>query len=307
MSPRSSSSRGSRLRDRLGGVLGRRLLSVFAGPDVDWDEIEETLLAADIGTDATDDILAGLRTALKTLTKADIEADPLAALRDQLLTVLDPDIDRSLAIGEPGDGQAATVVLVGVNGVGKTTTLGKLANLLVEDGYSALIGAADTFRAAAADQVATWGSRIGVEVVRADRDGADPAAVAFEAAERARETPVDVLLIDTAGRLQNKRDLMDELGKILRVLRRRAPVAEVLLVLDATTGQNGLAQARVFAEAAAVTGIVLAKLDGSAKGGIVVQVQRELGVPVKYVGMGERVDDLAPFDPEAFVDGLLGP
>lgn len=300
MSKRSS-SRSTRLRERLGGALGTRLRSLFSSAEVDWDELEEILIGADVGVDAADSILEGLKKAVRGET-----ADPLDVLRTLLLDALDPGLDRSLAIGEPGSGAGAPVVLVGVNGVGKTTTLGKLAHLLVEDGYSAVIGAADTFRAAAADQIATWGARIGVEVVRADRDGADPAAVAFEAAERAREADADVLLVDTAGRLQNKRDLMDQLGKILRVLSRHTPVAEVLLVLDATTGQNGLSQARVFTEAADVTGIVLAKLDGSAKGGVVLQVQRELGVPVKFVGLGERADDLAPFDPEAFVDGLLG-
>ena len=300
MSKRSS-SRSTRLRERLGGALGTRLRSLFSSAEVDWDELEEILIGADVGVDAADSILEGLKKAVRGET-----ADPLDVLRGLLLDALDPALDRSLAIGEPGSGAGAPVVLVGVNGVGKTTTLGKLAHLLVEDGYSAVIGAADTFRAAAADQIATWGARIGVEVVRADRDGADPAAVAFEAAERAREADADVLLVDTAGRLQNKRDLMDQLGKILRVLSRHTPVAEVLLVLDATTGQNGLSQARVFTEAADVTGIVLAKLDGSAKGGVVLQVQRELGVPVKFVGLGERADDLAPFDPEAFVDGLLG-
>ncbi len=300
MTPRPS--RSARLRERLGGAFGTRVRALFSTPEVDWDDLEEVLLGADIGVDATDAILDGLKTALK----GGRETDPIDALRGLLLDALDPSLDRSLAIGEPGSGASAPVVLVGVNGVGKTTTLGKLAHLLAEDGYSAVIGAADTFRAAAADQVATWGARIGVEVVRADRDGADPAAVAFEAAERARENGADVLLVDTAGRLQNKRDLMDELGKILRVLSRHTPVADVLLVLDATTGQNGLNQARVFTEVASVTGIVLAKLDGSAKGGVVVQVQRELGVPVKFVGLGERAEDLTPFEAEAFVDGLLG-
>jgi fused signal recognition particle receptor len=290
------------LRDRLGGILGKRILSVLSHPsDIDWNEIEETLLQADVGAEATEAILKGLKDRLR----GDRDADPRSALREELLATLDPSLDRSLTIGAPGEGGGAPVVLVGVNGVGKTTTVGKLAHLLVEDGYSVIIGAADTFRAAAADQVATWGSRIGVEVVRSDRDGGDPAAVVFEAVERAGELSVDVVLVDTAGRLQNKRDLMDQLGKILRVLSRRG-IAEVLLVLDATTGQNGLAQAKVFTEVASVTGIVLAKLDGSAKGGIVIQIERELGVPVKFVGLGERADDLAPFDPEAFVDGMLG-
>ncbi len=301
---RPSTPRSDRLRGRWAGGFGRKLLGVLARPalaDIDWEELEEALLVADVGVEATDTIVAALRERLKR----DRAADAKEAVREELVRILDPSADRTLAIGSPGDGEAATVVVVGVNGVGKTTTVGKLARLLVEDGYSAMIGAADTFRAAAADQVATWGARAGIAVVRSDRDGGDPAAVAFEASQRARDTGTDVLLVDTAGRLQNKRDLMDELGKILRVLSRARPIAEVLLVLDATTGQNGLKQARVFQEAASITGIVLAKLDGSAKGGVVVQVQRELGVPVKFVGLGEKADDLVPFDPEAFVEGLL--
>ena len=231
---------------------------------------------------------------------------PHEALRAALLEVVDPDADRSLALGVPGQGEAKSVIVVGVNGVGKTTTVGKLARVLVADGYSVVLGAADTFRAAAADQLETWGARVGVPVERSERDGADPASVAFAAAERAVGDSADAVLIDTAGRLQNKAGLMDELGKIVRVVGKVAPKAEVLLVLDATTGQNGLTQARVFAEATEVTGIVLTKLDGSAKGGIVVAVQRGLGVPVKFVGLGEGADDLAPFDPVAFVDSLVG-
>ena len=195
--------------------------------------------------------------------------------------------------------------MVGVNGTGKTTTVGKLARVLVADGRTVLLGAADTFRAAAADQLATWGQRVGVDVVRSEREGADPASVAFEAVKEGASRGVDVVVVDTAGRLQNKSTLMDELGKIKRVMDRQAPVGEVLLVLDATTGQNGLQQALVFAEAVGVTGIVLTKLDGSAKGGIVVSVQRQLGVPVKFVGLGEGADDLAPFDPEGFVDAIV--
>ncbi len=299
-----STPRFDRLRGRWAGSLGKRLLGVLVRPalaDVDWTELEETLLVADVGAGATEEILAALRARLQH----DRGGDAREAIREELVRILDPSTDRTLAIGAPGDGRAATIVVVGVNGVGKTTTVGKLARALIRDGYTAMIGAADTFRAAAADQVATWGSRAGVEVVRSDRDGGDPAAVAFEASERAHETGTDVLLVDTAGRLQNRRDLMDELGKTLRVLSRSGPVAEVLLVLDATTGQNGLNQARVFAEVASITGIILAKLDGSAKGGVVIQVQRELGVPIKFVGLGEGADDLVPFDAEAFVDGLL--
>lgn len=297
-------SRVSRLRDRWKAGFGKKLAAVLSRPrleDIDWDDLESTLIGADVGVEATEEILALMRARLKK----DRDADAHDAVRDGLIQVLEPAMNRTLNIGPPGSGGAASVVIVGVNGVGKTTTLGKLAKLLAVEGYSVLIAAADTFRAAAADQVSTWGARIGAEVVRANTDGGDPAAVAFEAVERAREGGIDVLLVDTAGRLHNKRDLMDELGKILRVVSRTQPVAEVLLVLDATTGQNGLAQAKIFAEVAQVTGIVLAKLDGSAKGGIVIQVQRELGVPVKLVGLGERADDLAPFDPGAFVDGLL--
>ncbi len=231
-------------------------------------------------------------------------------LRSELLAIVDPTLDRSLSTerhpGPDGSGVPAVVLVVGVNGTGKTTTIGKLARVLVAEDRSVVLGAADTFRAAAADQLETWGSRVGVPTVRSDRDGADPAAVAFDAVRQGRAEGVDVVVVDTAGRLQNKAGLMDELGKITRVITKEAPLTEVLLVLDATTGQNGLTQARVFGEVAGVTGIVLTKLDGTARGGIVVAVQRELGVPVKLVGLGEGPDDLAPFDPEAFVDGLLG-
>jgi len=233
-----------------------------------------------------------------------------ALLREELVALVDPALDRSLATtptaAEDGAPVPAVVLVVGVNGTGKTTTVGKLARVLVAEDRSVVLGAADTFRAAAADQLQTWGSRVGVPTVRADRDGADPAAVAFDAVRRGRTEGADVVLVDTAGRLQNKAGLMDELGKIRRVITKEAPLSEVLLVLDATTGQNGLNQARVFGEVAGVTGIVLTKLDGTARGGIVVAVQRELGVPVKLVGLGEGPDDLAPFDPEQFVDGLLG-
>lgn len=299
--PEATSGRFSRLRGRLGatlaGVLHRGAMSAS-----DYDALEEALLLADVGASATDAILAGVKSRLG----ANFDLEPTQALREALLEAIDPAADRSLALGQAGQGQAKSVIVVGVNGVGKTTTVGKLARVLVADGYSVMLGAADTFRAAAADQLETWGARVGVPVERSERDGADPASVAFAAAERAVGDSADVLLIDTAGRLQNKQGLMDELGKIVRVVGKVSPRAEVLLVLDATTGQNGLAQARVFAEATDVTGIVLTKLDGSAKGGIVVAVQRELGVPVKFVGLGEGADDLAPFEPVAFVDSLLG-
>ncbi|WP_297084114.1 signal recognition particle-docking protein FtsY [uncultured Demequina sp.] len=303
--PERPDARLHRLRARLAGGLGASLLAIFSKGTLsqdDWDELEETLLLADVGAAATDEILDGLRERLRSTP----DADPRSILRDVLIETIDPTLDRSLRLAEPGAGQHEPIVVVGVNGVGKTTTVGKIARVLVAEGRSVVMGAADTFRAAAADQLETWGARVRVPVIRSDREGADPASVAFEAADHAREQGADVLLVDTAGRLQNKAGLMDELGKIIRVVSKVAPPVEVLLVLDATTGQNGLAQARVFAEVANVTGIVLTKLDGTAKGGIVVAVQRELGVPVKLIGLGEGADDLAPFDTEEFVDGLLG-
>ena len=226
-------------------------------------------------------------------------------LRIELLTQVETEASRSLRT-QRHEGRPAVVLVVGVNGTGKTTTCGKLARSLVGDGHTVVLGAADTFRAAAADQLETWGDRVGAKTVRSDKEGADPASVAFDAVSTGIEQEADVVLVDTAGRLQNKAGLMDELGKVKRVIEKQAQVTEVLLVLDATTGQNGLVQARVFSEVVDVTGIVLTKLDGSAKGGIVVAVQRELGVPVKLVGLGEGPDDLAPFDPEVFVDALLG-
>ena len=306
----------ARLRGRLarsGSPLGTRLLAVLSRDHLtedDWDELEETLLLADVGAGPTGELLDALRSRVRV----EGVRDPFAVrmiLREQLIELVDPTLDRTLntvpTLTEDGERQLPAVVLVvGVNGTGKTTTVGKLARVLVAEGSSVVLGAADTFRAAAADQLTTWGARVGVPTVRSDRDGADPAAVAFDAVRTGRETGADVVLVDTAGRLQNKAGLMDELGKIRRVITKEAPLSEVLLVLDATTGQNGLNQARVFAEVAGVTGIVLTKLDGTAKGGIVVAVQRELGVPVKLVGLGEGADDLAPFVPEDFVDGLLG-
>ncbi|NYI61089.1 signal recognition particle-docking protein FtsY [Cellulomonas soli] len=312
--PAPVQGRMARLRDRLarsGSPLGARLLTVLSrdhlGED-DWDELEETLLLADIGAGPAAELIDALRTQARVHGLSD-PAQVRSLLRAQLLALVDPALDRSLAtvptLAEDGTQVPAVVLVVGVNGTGKTTTVGKLARVLVAEGRTVVLGAADTFRAAAADQLQTWGSRVGVPTVRADRDGADPAAVAFDAVRAGTQDGVDVVLVDTAGRLQNKAGLMDELGKITRVLTRQAPLSEVLLVLDATTGQNGLNQARVFGEVAGVTGIVLTKLDGTAKGGIVVAVQRQLGVPVKLVGLGEGPDDLAPFDPEAFVDGLL--
>ena len=313
--PEPVAGRMVRLRDRLarsGSPFGARLLSVLSRDHLtedDWDELEETLLLADIGAGPAEELLDALRTRVRVLGVRDPQA-VRDLLREVLLKVVDPSLDREVAttgpVGEDGTRLPAVVLVVGVNGTGKTTTVGKLARVLVAEERSVVLGAADTFRAAAADQLQTWGARVGVETVRADRDGADPAAVAFDAVKKGSADGTDVVLVDTAGRLQNKAGLMDELGKITRVITREAPLAEVLLVLDATTGQNGLNQARVFGEVAGVTGIVLTKLDGTARGGIVVAVQRELGVPVKLVGLGEGPDDLAPFDPEQFVDGLLG-
>ncbi len=303
-SPEDPGSRLARLRSRLSGGLGSSLLAIFSRGSLsadDWEELEETLLAADVGAASTDVLLDDLKSRLK----ASPDAEPISLLREALLDVVDPTLDRSLAL-QRQEGVPATAVVVGVNGVGKTTTVGKLARVLVAEGSSVVLGAADTFRAAAADQLETWGSRVGVPVVRSDREGADPASVAFEAAQKGKDDGADVVLVDTAGRLQNKAGLMDELGKIVRVVSKVSPPSEVLLVLDATTGQNGLTQARVFGEVAPLTGIVLTKLDGTARGGIVVAVQRELGVPVKFIGLGEGEDDLAPFDAEQFVDGLLG-
>ncbi|WP_156165187.1 signal recognition particle-docking protein FtsY [Demequina silvatica] len=303
--PEAVDHRFGRLRRRVGATFGQNLLAIFRRGSLtedDWDELEETLLMADVGAGATDALLEDLRTRLK----AEPDGNPRELLRAALLDVVDPALDRSLALGAAGDGELHSAIVVGVNGVGKTTTVGKLARVLVAEDRTVVLGAADTFRAAAADQLETWGSRVGVPVVRAHVDGADPASVAYEAADRARADAAEVLLVDTAGRLQNKQGLMDELGKIVRVVSKVSAPKEVLLVLDATTGQNGLTQARVFGQVAPLTGIVLTKLDGTAKGGIVLAVQRELGVPVKFVGLGEGADDLAPFDPEGFVDSLLG-
>ena len=272
--------------------------------DETWQEVEDLLLTADVGVSASNELVDSLRTKAKVLGTRSA-ADARAFLREGLLELVDPELDRSLATQRPvGDGPAV-VLVVGVNGTGKTTTCGKIARLLVADGRTVVLGAADTFRAAAADQLETWGRRVGAQTVRGP-EGGDPASVAFDAVKTGIELGVDTVLVDTAGRLHTKAGLMDELGKVKRVIEKQTPVDEVLLVLDATTGQNGLVQARVFAEVVDITGVVLTKLDGTAKGGIVISVQRELGVPVKLVGLGEGADDLAPFEPEAFVDALLG-
>jgi fused signal recognition particle receptor len=307
--PPPSAGRLVRLRSRLArsqSSLGRGLLTVLARERLtedDWEEVEETLLAADVGVAATTQIVDRLRTQSMVLATAS-PADLRALLVRELTAVLGPDLDRTLGTDRRG-GRPGVVLVVGVNGAGKTTTVGKIARVLVGDGRSVVLGAADTFRAAAADQLETWGERVGVLTVRG-REGADPASVAFEAVRTGVEAEVDTVVVDTAGRLHTKSGLMDELGKIKRVVEKQSPVTEVLLVLDATTGQNGVVQARVFTEAVAVTGVVLTKLDGTAKGGIVVSVQRELGIPVKLIGLGEGADDLAPFEPEVFAEGLVG-
>ncbi|MDR1432544.1 MAG: signal recognition particle-docking protein FtsY [Propionibacteriaceae bacterium] len=305
--PEAPASRLTRLRRRLAAAenpLAQGLLALLKADRLSenaWDEFETALITADLGVGPTTELIDALRAKMGV----EGESDPAAAkevLRSELVRLVDPNLDRALMV--TADGGPGVVLVVGVNGTGKTTTIGKLARVLVAQGHSVLLGAADTFRAAAADQLETWGSRVGVPVVRG-AEGGDPASVAFDAVATGIADQVDTVVVDTAGRLHTKAGLMDELGKIKRVVERQASVTEVLLVIDATTGQNGLAQARVFAEVVDVTGIVLSKLDGSAKGGIVVQVQRELGVPVKLIGLGEGVDDLAPFEAEAFVDALL--
>jgi len=308
--PPPSAGRLIRLRARLArsqSALGGVLLGLLSRERLDeetWEEIEDTLITADMGVTPARQLVEELRTEVKVAGTRDTE-EVRSLLRGQLLAQVGVDLDRTLHTTRHGD-RPAIVLVVGVNGTGKTSVCGKLARALIGDGESVLLGAADTFRAAAADQLQTWGERVGAQVVRSDRDGADPASVAFDAVNQGIERGVDVVIVDTAGRLHTKAGLMDELGKIKRVISRHATVDEVLLVLDATTGQNGLRQARVFAEVVDVTGIVLTKLDGTAKGGIVIAVQRELGVPVKLVGLGEGPDDLAPFEPEAFVDAILG-
>ncbi|QIX26202.1 signal recognition particle-docking protein FtsY [Nocardioides sp. JQ2195] len=306
--PEGTAGRMVRLRQRLArsqSSLGKGLLALLSRDRLDedtWEDIEDTLLTADIGVAPTQELVEKLRTRLRV--EGNDAGTPREVLREELINLVDPSMDRRLAIrGE--DGRPGVVLVVGVNGAGKTTTVGKISRILVADERKVVLGAADTFRAAAVEQLGTWAERVGVPVVKGP-EGSDPASVAFEAVKQGVDEQYDVVLVDTAGRLQNKAGLMDELGKVKRVIEKQAPVTEVLLVLDATTGQNGMIQARVFSEIVDVTGIVLTKLDGSAKGGIVVAVQRELGVPVKLVGLGEGADDLAPFEPEAFVDALLG-
>ena len=308
--PEAAGTRMQRLKARLsksGNPFGKALFNILAKDqlsEADWEDVEDTLLLADVGAEASEQLVEELRNDARIAGQSD-PAEVRAALKDKLLKLVGTDVDRRLNADKEGANKPSVIIMVGVNGTGKTTTAGKLSRLLVSEGKQVMLGAADTFRAAAADQLDTWGAKVDVPVVRSDKDGADPASVAFEASAKAKEENADVLIIDTAGRLQNKANLMDELGKIRRVTEKNLPVDEVLLVLDATTGQNGMTQAKVFAEAIGITGVVLSKLDGSAKGGIVISVQKKLGVPVKLVGLGEGPDDLAPFDPEGFVDGIL--
>ena len=333
--PEAAGTRMQRLKARLsksGNPFGKALFNILAKDqlsEADWEDVEDTLLLADVGAEASEQLVEELRNDARIAGQSD-PAEVRAALKDKLLKLVGTDVDRRLNADKEGANKPSVIIMVGVNGTGKTTTAGKLSRLLVSEGKQVMLGAADTFRAAAIDQLKvwadragatmirqemgsdpasvaleTWGAKVGVPVVRSDKDGADPASVAFEASAKAKEANADVLIIDTAGRLQNKSNLMDELGKIRRVTEKNLPVDEVLLVLDATTGQNGMTQAKVFAEAIGITGVVLSKLDGSAKGGIVISVQKELGVPVKLVGLGEGPDDLAPFAPEGFVDGIL--
>jgi fused signal recognition particle receptor len=307
--PAPTEGRLVRLRARLArsqNVFGRGLLGLLSRDHLDddaWDDIEESLLSADVGVKATTEIVGRLRE--RTRVQGTRTASELRQLlADELTEALDPKLDRSLS-ASPIDGKPAVILVVGVNGSGKTTTCGKIARVLIADGHSVVLGAADTFRAAAADQLATWAGRVGAEVVRGP-EAADPASVAFDAVKKGIDAGVDTVLVDTAGRLQNKVGLMDELGKIKRVVEKHGPISETLLILDATAGQNGLTQAKVFTEVANVTGLVLTKLDGTAKGGIVIAVQQALGIPVKLVGLGEGPDDLAPFDVPAFVNALVG-
>jgi fused signal recognition particle receptor len=308
--PPPSAGRMVRLRARLArsqSGFGAVLLGLLSRDQLDddaWDEIEEVLITADVGVGPARQIVADLRTAVKVEGSRSTE-QVKEMLRQELLAQVDTPASRAVST-ERHEGHPAIVMMVGVNGTGKTTTCGKLARALVGDGRTVLLGAADTFRAAASEQLQTWGDRVGAQTVRSDKEGADPASVAYEAVSKGIAAEVDVVLIDTAGRLHTKTGLMDELGKVKRVVEKQASVDEVLLVLDATTGQNGLRQARVFAEVVDVSGIVLTKLDGTAKGGIVIAVQQELGVPVKLVGLGEGPDDLAPFDPATFVDAIIG-
>ncbi|MDX3002267.1 signal recognition particle-docking protein FtsY [Kribbella solani] len=305
--PESAQGRLVRLRARLArsqGSLGKGLLALLSRDKLDeeaWEDIETTLITADVGVAPTQELVEKLRTRMRVEGVGAQQAREI--LREELIALVNPSLDRSLKVSRK-EAQPAVVLVVGVNGTGKTTTVGRLARVLVAEDKHVVLGAADTFRAAAADQLQTWGERVGARTVRGP-EGGDPASIAFDSVKEGIAEEADVVLVDTAGRLHTKTGLMDELGKVKRVIEKSAEVDEVLLVIDATTGQNGLTQARVFAEVIDVTGLVLTKLDGTAKGGIVIAVQRELGVPVKLVGLGEGADDLAPFDAEQFVDALL--
>ena len=298
-----------RLRARLArsnSAIGKRLLSMLAAGNLseeDWEDVEDTLLQADLGIGATTELVDKLRHHVEVDGATDLDT-ARDWLYSDMLDLVDPSMERGLAAGRVGD-RPSCILVVGVNGTGKTTTVGKLARVLVAADRDVVLGAADTFRAAAADQLETWGARVGVPTVRSEQEGADPASVAYDAVKAGIDQEADVVLVDTAGRLQNKAGLMDQLGKVKRVIEKAAAVDEVLLVIDATTGQNGMTQAKVFAEAVDITGIVLTKLDGTAKGGIVVAIQRGLGVPVKLIGLGEGPDDLAPFNAEQFVDAII--
>lgn len=303
-----AAGRLGKLRGKLAksnNFLGQSVLGMLTAGDLDedaWEEIEDQLIMADLGTATTMTVVESLREKIAE-RGVNSEDEARAMLRETLIEVGKPELDRTIK-AMPYEGKPAVVLVVGVNGTGKTTTTGKLARVLVSMGHKVLLGAADTFRAAAADQLETWGRRVGAQTVRG-AEGADPASVAFDAVAKGVETQADVVLIDTAGRLHTSVGLMDQLGKVKRVVEKKAKVDEVLLVLDATVGQNGLMQARTFRDVVDITGVVLTKLDGTAKGGIVFQVQEELGVPVKLVGLGEGADHLAPFEVESFVDALL--
>lgn len=304
-----AAGRIGKLRGRLSrsqNAIGQGLLGILTAGELDedaWEEIEDTLIMADLGAGLTMQVTENLREKIAE-RGVSTEAEARAMLRETLVEAGRPEMDRSIK-AMPNEGKPAVILVVGVNGTGKTTTTGKLARVLVSMGHSVVLGAADTFRAAAADQLETWGRRVGASTVRG-REGADPASVAFDAVATGVNQGADVVLVDTAGRLHTATGLMDQLGKVKRVVEKKAHVDEVLLVLDATVGQNGITQARVFRDVVDITGVVLTKLDGTAKGGIVFQVQEELGVPVKLVGLGEGADDLAPFEVESFVDALLG-
>lgn len=304
-----AAGRIGKLRGRLSrsqNAIGQGLLGILTAGDLDedaWEEIEDTLIMADLGAELTMKVTDDLRQKIAE-RGVETEEQARAMLRETLIEAARPELDRSIK-AMPNDGKPAVILVAGVNGTGKTTTTGKLARVLVSMGHTVVLGAADTFRAAAADQLETWGKRVGASTVRG-KEGADPASVAFDAVATGVEEGADVVLIDTAGRLHTSTDLMDQLGKVKRVVEKKSHVDEVLLVLDATVGQNGITQARVFRDVVDITGVVLTKLDGTAKGGIVFQVQEELGVPVKLVGLGEGADDLAPFEVESFVDALLG-